>query len=182
MGSPVTPQSAWATGRNSRHPTTSATIGVDVTKRFNKLFETSIILDAGSGFPFSGGSNALVNGASTDAQHTSQTIGNATYQEVPVTLFDRTALQPLNPTAGRSGWHYKISLNSNFYLTPTTSLFFDVDNVFDKKTVLNYATATQAGAPYYEGPSAQFPQGRVYYGPSTIITPIFATFGFRTKF
>ena len=163
----------FATSYDQRH-----TIGADVTKRFNKLFETSIILDAGSGFPFSGGTGALVGGQGADSQHT--IVGN--YGEVPVTLFDKTALQPLNPTAGRSGWHYKISLNSNFYLTPTTSLFFDVDNVFDKQTVLNYATTTQSGTPYYEGPSAAFPQGRIYYGASTIITPIFATFGFRTKF
>ncbi len=167
----------FATSYDQRH-----TIGVDLTKRFNKLFETSIILDAGSGFPFSGGLAGLVNGPTTDTQHTSQTIGNATFQEVPVTLFNKQTLQPLNPVPGRSGWHYKISINSNFYLTPTTSLFFDVDNVFDKKTVLNYATTTQAGAPYYEAPTAEFPQGRIYYGPSTIITPIFATFGFRTKF
>ncbi len=167
----------FATSYDQRH-----TIGVDLTKRFNKLFETSLILDAGSGFPFSGGTGALVGGQGADAQHTIQGAGAATFQEVPVTLFDKTSLQPLNPTAGRSGWHYKISLNSNFYLTPTTSLFFDVDNVFDKKTVLNYATTTQSGTPYYEGPSAAFPQGRVYYGASTIITPIFATFGFRTKF
>ena len=167
----------YATSYDQRH-----TIGVDVTKRFNKTLESSIILDAGSGFPFSGGSAGLVGGQGSDSQHTVQAIGAASYQEVPVTLFDRTALQPLNPTAGRSGWHYKISLNTNFYLTPTTSLFFDVDNVFNKQTVLNYATSTQAGTPYYESPSAAFPQGRIYYGASTIITPVFATFGFRTKF
>ncbi len=170
-------QQEFATSYDQRH-----TIGVDVTKRFNKLFETSIILDAGSGFPFSGGLAGLPNGEGADAQHTITGIGNATFQEVPVVLPDRQTLQPLNPVPGRSGWHYKISINSNFYLTPTTSLFFDVDNVFDKKTVLNYSTTTQAGAPYYEGPTAAFPQGRIYYGPSTIITPIFATFGFRTKF
>ena len=167
----------FATSYDQRH-----TIAVDLTKRFNKLFETSLILDAGSGFPFSGGGAGLVGGQGSDSQHTVQAIGAANYQEVPVTLFDRTSLQPLNPTAGQSGWHYKISLNTNFYLTPNTSLFFDVDNVFDKKTVLNYATSTQAGTPYYEGPTAAFPQGRIYYGASTIITPIFATFGFRTKF
>ena len=167
----------FATSYDQRH-----TIGVDVTKRFNKLFETSVILDAGSGFPFTGGVSSLVGGEGADSQHTVQTIGAANYQEIPVTLFDKTSLQPLNPVPGRSGWHYKISLNSNFYLTPTTSLFFDVDNVFDKKTVLNYSTTTQAGTPYYDSPTAEFPQGRIYYGPSTIITPIFATFGFRTKF
>lgn len=167
----------FATSYDQRH-----TIGVDVTKRFNKLFETSIILDAGSGFPFSGGVSSFAGGEGADSQHSFQGIGAATYQETPVTLIDKQALQPLNPVPGRSGWHYKISINSNFYLTPTTSLFFDVDNVFDKKTVLNYATTTQAGSPYYDGPSAEYPQGRYYYGPSTIITPIFATFGFRTKF
>jgi hypothetical protein len=166
----------YATTYDQRH-----TIGVDLTKRFNKLFETSIILDAGSGFPFN---NALANvGESSDAQHSQQTFGNnASFGEVPVTLFDKHTLQPFNPTVGQSGWHYKISLNSNFYLTPTTSVFFDVDNVFDKKTVLNYSTVNQAGTPYYDAPSAAYPQGRIYYGPSTIITPVFATFGFRTKF
>ena len=166
-------QGEFATSYDQRH-----TLGVDVTKRFNKLLETSVILDAGSGFPFSGGLAGLPGGEGADAQHTIS--GN--FNEVPVTLFNKSTLQPLNPVPGRSGWHYKISLNTNFYLTPTTSLFFDVDNVFDKKTVLNYATTTQAGAPYYDGPTAEFPQGRIYYGPSTIITPIFATFGFRTKF
>ncbi len=140
----------YATSYDQRH-----TIGVDVTKRFNKLFETSVILDAGSGFPFSGGLAGLPGGEGADAQHTIQ--GN--FNEVPVTLFDKSTLQPLNPVPGRSGWHYKISLNSNFYLTPTTNLFFDVDNVFDKQTVLNYATTTQAGAPYYAGPTAEYPAG-----------------------
>ena len=167
----------FATSYDQRH-----TIGVDITKRFNKLFETSLILDAGSGFPFSGGAAGLVGGVGADPQHTIQGLGQANYQEVPVTLFDRTSLQPLNPTAGRSSWHYKISLNSSFYITPNTSLFFNVDNVFDKQTVLNYATSTQAGTPYYDAPSAAYPQGRIYYGASTIITPIFATFGFRTRF
>ena len=156
------------------------TIGVDVTKRFNKILESSVILDAGSGFPFKGG---FPNGEGGDAQHSTQLgIGNAGFSEVPITLLDQKTLQPLNPSPGQSGWHYKISLNTNFYVTPTTSLFFDVDNVFDKKTVLNYATATQSGTPYYAAPSAEYPQGRYYFGPSTIITPIFATFGFRTKF
>jgi outer membrane receptor protein involved in Fe transport len=157
------------------------TIGADVTKRFNKILESSLILDAGSGFPFS---NGLANtGEASDAQHTVfNGGGNSGFAEVPVTLTDQRTLQPQSPTIGQTGWHYKISLNTNFYLTPTTNLFFDVDNVFDKQTVLAYSTVDQAGAVYYSGPSAAYPQGRVYYGPSTIITPIFATFGFRVKF
>ena len=166
-------QQEYATSYDQRH-----TIGADLTKRFNKAFETSVILDAGSGFPFSGGLAGLPGGVGADAQHT---VINS-FNEVPVTVFDHSTLQPLNPVPGRSSWHYKISLNSNFYLTPTTNLFFDVDNVFDKQTVLNYATTTQAGAPYYDSPTAEYPQGRIFYGPSTIITPIFATFGFRTRF
>ena len=154
---------------------------MDVTKRYTKLLESSLILDAGSGFPFSNGLGNV--GATTDAQHTTFTSGTTgIFQEVPITLFNQHTLQPLNPTVGQSGWHYKISLNTNFYLTPTTNLFFDVDNVFDKQTVLAYSTVDQAGAPYYSAPTAAYPQGRIYYGPSTIITPIFATFGFRTKF
>lgn len=165
----------YATTYDQRH-----TIGVDVTKRFNKLFETSIILDAGSGFPFVNGLSQLGEGA--DPQHAVKVNGGAAFNEVPVTLFDKHTLQPLNPTVGRTGWHYKISLNTNFYLTPTTSLFLDVDNVFDKQTVTNYGTATGAGTPYYATPTAEFPQGRYYYGPATIITPTFITFGFRSKF
>ena len=172
------------TNNHTEFPTSYAqrhTIGVDVTKRYTKLLESSIILDAGSGFPFS---NGLANiGATTDAQHTTFTSGTTgIFQEVPITLFNQHTLQPQNPTVGQSGWHYKISINTNFYLTPTTNLFFDVDNVFDKQTVLAYSTVDQAGAPYYAAPTAAYPQGRIYYGPSTIITPIFATFGFRTKF
>ena len=158
------------------------TIGVDVTKRFSKLFETSVILDAGSGFPFVNGITSTPTGATADAQHSGQTLGNAGFNEVPVTLFDQRTLSPLNPTVGRSGWHYKISLNTNFYLTPTSSLFLDVDNLFSKNTVTNYNTATGSGAPYYVAPTAEFPQGRYYYGPATVITPTFLTFGFRTKF
>ena len=167
----------FATTYDQRH-----TIGADLTKRFSKLFETSIILDAGSGFPFVNGITSTPTGETADPQHAGQSIGNAGFNEVPITLFDQRTLSPLNPTVGRSGWHYKISLNSNFYLTPTTSLFLDVDNLFGKNTVTNYNTATGSGAPYYVGPTAEFPQGRYYYGPATLITPTFLTFGFRTKF
>jgi outer membrane receptor protein involved in Fe transport len=166
-----------------RYPTTydqRHTVAIVANKKLNKWFETSAVLDAGSGFPFINGLASVGEGA--DAQHSEQGVGNSDFTEVPVTLLDKQTLQPLNPVAGRSGWHYKLSINSNFILSKATSLFLNVDNVLDSKTVLNYSTATQQGTPYYEAPSAAYPQGRVYYGKSTIITPIFVSFGVRTKF
>jgi outer membrane receptor protein involved in Fe transport len=156
------------------------TVAIVANKKLNKWFETSFILDAGSGYPFV---NGLANvGEGADAQHSEQGIGSADFTQVPITGLDKTSLQPLNPVAGRSGWHYKVSINSNFYLSKLTNLFLNVDNVFDKKTVLAYSTTTQAGQSYYDPPSAQYPQGRIYYGNSTIITPIFLSFGVHTKF
>ena len=81
-----------------------------------------------------------------------------------------------------SGWHAKLSLNTNFYLNGVTNLFVNVDNILNSDQVLNYATTTQDGTPYYLAPSAQYPQGRIYYGPAGTITPIFISFGIRSKF
>ncbi len=163
---------AYPTSYDQRH-----TVAVVVNKRITKLFEESAVLDAGSGFPFT----AAVGGGS-DPQHANQTSGNANFFDVPILLADQKTLQPLNPLVGRSGWHYKISLNTSLNLTPDTSLFMNVDNVFDRKTVVSYSTVNPAGVPYYISPSAEFPQGRVYYGPNTILTPVFFTIGFRHKF
>lgn len=162
----------YATGYDQRH-----TVAVVANKRISKTFETSLILDAGSGFPFVNDSS-LFSGVGSDPQHT--TAGNFT--EVPVTLFDQQTLQPVNPVVGRSGWHYKISVNSNFYLNESSNLFLNIDNIFNRKTVVNYSTATQAGVPYYLDPTPEYPQGRVYYGPSTQLNPLFVSFGVRTRF
>ncbi len=163
---------AYATSYDQRH-----TVAVVADKRINKFFEESAVLDAGSGFPFS-----VAAGGGVDPQRSSQGFGQATFGEVPILLPDQKTIAPLNPVVGRSGWHYKISLNSSFILTPDTSLFVNVDNVFDKKTVVSYATSDAAGNPYYIQPTAEYPQGRAYYGPSTILTPVFFTVGFRHKF
>lgn len=168
---------------HERYPTTydqRHTVSVVANKKLNKWFETSFVLDAGSGYPFV---NGLANvGEGADSQHSEQGVGNSDFTQVPITLLDKTTLQPLNPIAGRSGWHYKLSINSNFYMTKTTNLFLNVDNVFDSKTVLAYSTQTQAGQTYYDPPSAAYPQGRIYYGNSTIITPVFVSFGIHSKF
>ncbi len=160
------------------------TVAVVINKRINKTFEESAFLDAGSGYPFA--SSAIATGGigiGADGQHGDVANGtSADFAQVPVTLLNKSTLQAANPTPGRSGWHYKITLNTSVYLTPVTSLFVNVDNIFDRKTVVSYATADQAGATYYAAPSAAYPQGRVYYGPSTIITPIFLSFGFRHRF
>ena len=162
----------YSTSYDQRH-----TVGVVINKRINKFIEESAFLDAGSGFPFQN-----LGGGGSDPQHAQNAVGAATFNEVPILLPDQRTLQPLNPVIGRSGWHYKITLNTNFNVTPSTTLFMNVDNIFDRKTVVNYSTATQAGTPYQLPPTAEYPQGKIYYGPSTIITPIFFTFGFRHKF
>jgi outer membrane receptor protein involved in Fe transport len=162
---------------NQRH-----TIGIVVDKRATKLIEMAAFLDAGSGFPFAGGATSNGNYGGADAQHGESLYGSADFTEVPV-LLPNGQLQPAGSTViGHSGWHYKITLNTTFHITDSTSLFLNVDNVFDRLTVLTYATSTQAGQPYYHAPTAQYPQGWEYFGPSTTITPIFVSGGFRYKF
>jgi len=160
------------------------TVAIVANKRFTKLFESSFILDAGSGFPFAGGGaiDALFQGGA-DAQHAEKIVGNADYTEVPVTLTSGgSAIQPYSPVVGRTGWHYKISINSNFYLTQDTNLFLNVDNVFDKLTATNLGTADLNNKAFYSAATAQYPQGQNYFGTQTTITPIFVSVGLRHKF
>ncbi len=88
----------------------------------------------------------------------------------------------MNPIAGHTGWHYKISINSDFNITPDFSLFLNVDNIFDKLTALSESTSTYSGLPFYNGPSAAFPQGTEGFKAQSVITPTFLTFGFRQRF
>lgn len=160
------------------------TVAAVVSKRFSKLFGTSIVLDAGSGFPYNRGvATDGVVGASVDGQHGEKAFGTGgNLTEVPV-LLSGGQLSPLNPVVGRSGWHYKISLNSDFFLTPDTSLFLNVDNVFDKLTATVISTTDANGQIYYTAPTAAQPQGSIHYGAGAgSITPIFLSFGFRHKF
>lgn len=160
------------------------TVAAVVSKRFNKLFGTSIVLDAGSGFPFNAGvaSDGVIG--NVDANHGEKLVGtNADFTEVPVLLNNGNTLSPLNPVVGRSGWHYKISLNSDIFLTPDTNLFVNVDNVFDRLTATVISTTDANGQIYYSAPTAQQPQGHISYGRGAgSITPIFLSFGFRHKF
>lgn len=174
-------QIEFPTSYDQRH-----TVAVVAGKRISKLIETTFILDAGSGFPFfSGGTSGDGSFGTVDAQHGelgTSLGGNADFGEVPFVTPGGNRLVPVSPVAGRTGWHYKIGINTSFTLTPTTSLFLNVDNVFDRKTPTTLAPATFSGVPYFEKPTAAFPQGKIIYGPSTILTPIFLTFGFRQRF
>ena len=161
------------------------TIGVVVNKRLSKLFDATLIVDAGSGLPYFGSStNDGTFGGSAGpgfaAVHTI-TGGDSNFTQVPISL-GGSLLPPVNPVTGYTGWHYKISMTSNFNLTPDFSLFFNVDNIFDRKTALSLATGSLSGEPYWTAPTPQYPQGQEHFGSNSILTPIFVTIGFRQKF
>lgn len=162
----------YPTSYDQRH-----TVALVATKRFCRLLESSFVLDAGSGFPF-------FNSAplSDDAQHAEHQIGTADLVDVPVTLPNQQTLQPFNAVPGQTGWHYKLSINTNIHVSERVTCFFNVDNIFDSKTVLNYGTETATGLAYYDPPTAQYPQGKIYYGPVTLITPIFTSIGVKYSF
>jgi outer membrane receptor protein involved in Fe transport len=160
------------------------TIAAVVSKRFNHFFGTSVVLDAGSGFPYNRGvatDGTLLTTA--DGQHGEKSFGNnGDLTEVPV-LLSGSQLSPLTPVVGNSGWHYKFSLNNDFFLTPQTNLFLNVDNVFDRLTATVISTTDANGQVYYSAPTAQQPQGHIYYGRGAgSVTPIFLSFGFRHRF
>ena len=159
------------------------TVAAVVSKRFNHFFGTSVVLDAGSGFPYNRGVASDGSFGTPDGQHGEKAIGNnADFTEVPVLLNGQT-LSPLTPVVGNSGWHYKISLNSDFFVTKDTNLFLNVDNVFDKLTATVISTTDANGAIYYNAPTAAQPQGSIHYGAGAgSVTPIFLSFGFRHKF
>ena len=163
------------------------TVAVVATKRINKLFESTFILDAGSGLPFfpsatnSAGGNFGSAGTGF-AEIAGSDVGNlADFTNVPISV-GGGKLPSINPVTGYTGWHYKISINTDFNISPTFSLFLNVDNVFDKKTALSLATGTFSGQPYYVAPSAAFPQGQEVFQYQSKITPTFLTFGFRQRF
>ena len=151
------------------------TVAVVANKRIWKFFDTTIFMDAGSGFPFSGGLG------SNDAQHQSFTEEGASFNQVPVVV-NGNALQANAPIVGSTGWHYKFTLNSNFHIQENTTVFLNIDNIFTRNTATNLSTTTLSGETFYHAPSAAFPQGQVYYGASTVLTPRFLSFGVRTKF
>jgi hypothetical protein len=167
----------FATSYDQRH-----TIALVANKRLSKKFEATVVLDAGSGFPFTGGAPSEAGLIGADAQHGAKLVGGASFTEVPVVLLDNRTLQPLSPVVGRSGWHYKFSINTNFYVNPNTWFFLNADNVLNRRSVINYATTTNSGAIYYTDPTAEYPQGRIHYGPATVISPLFLSFGIRTQF
>ena len=159
------------------------TVAAVISKKFNHFFGTSIVLDAGSGFPFNRGvgTDGAI-GQTADGQHGEKAVNNADLTEVPVVLNNGT-LSPLTPVVGNSGWHYKISLNSDFFVSRDTNLFLNVDNVFDKQTATVISTTNAGGQIYYSNPTAAQPQGHIYYGRGAgSLTPIFLSFGFRHKF
>lgn len=160
------------------------TVAVVANKRFTKLVSASFILDAGSGLPFYPSStNSNVYGAVGNgfAGIGSGTAGAAEFTQVPIST-GGGRLPTLNPVQGYTGWHYKISLNTDFNLSQDFSLFLNVDNVFDKKTALSLATGSFSGEPYYVAPTAEYPQGQEVFRYQSKLTPVYVTFGFRQKF
>jgi hypothetical protein len=167
----------FATSYDQRH-----TVYVVATKRLSKRIETSFVLDSGSGFPFAGGAPSDGPFGSADSQHGEKVVGDADFSEVPVTLLNGRTIQPINPVVGRTGWHHKVSINTNLTITPTASFFLNIDNLFNEKIATVLGTQSQSGQIYYQNPTAEYPQGRISYGSATIVTPIFTSFGFRYKF
>ncbi len=173
----------FSTSYDQRH-----TVAAVVSKKFNKFFGTSIVLDAGSGFPYNRGVAAdgvisAAGGATVDGQHGEKAFGNASLSEVPVLLSNGSRLSPLSPVVGNTGWHYKISLNSDIFISRDTNLFINVDNVFDRLTATVLSTSDANGQVYYSSPTAAQPQGHIYYGRGVgSVTPTFLSFGFRHKF
>ena len=159
------------------------TVAVVVSKKFSHLFGTSIVLDAGSGFPYNRGTASDGLNGGVDGQHGEKLVGtNGDFTEVPVFLNGQT-LSPLSPVVGHSSWHYKFSLNSDFFVSKDTSLFVNVDNIFDRLTATIISTTDANGNIYYNAPTAAQPQGSIHYGAGAgSITPIFLSFGFRHKF
>ena len=164
------------------------TVAVVATKRIAKLLEATFILDAGSGLPYYGSATSTNGGFFGNAgtgftEISGATTGNAgSFTNVPIALNSSGALPSLNPVTGHTGWHYKVSINTDFNITPDFSLFLNVDNIFDKLTPLSLATGTFSGQPYYNGPTAAFPQGQQVFRAQSVITPTFLTFGFRQRF
>lgn len=153
------------------------TIGAVATKRIARWVETSVVYDGGSGFPFINGGYAGI-----DAQHSSEYLSATPLNEVPIVL-PNGSLQPASPFVGSSGWHHKVSLNTNFPLTGSTSLFLNIDNVFDHQTVTNYGNYNPLTyATYYLPPTPSFPEGKIIYESVTQLPPIFVSFGIREKF
>jgi hypothetical protein len=148
-----------------------------MSKHVSKVYETSFFMDAGSGFPIYDGATPTL-----DPQHGGYDFDGAGYNEIPVVTTGNT-LNPNNPLAGFTGWHYKFSLNNTFHVSSKTQLFLNVDNIFNKLDELGENTqAPGTGVPYYHPPSAAFPQGQIYYGPANFVNPRFISFGIRESF
>jgi hypothetical protein len=174
-------QEEFPTSYDQRH-----SVSVLVNKRIDNLIETTVILDAGSGYPISSSAtnDATLTG-SVDGQHAAigSSLGGITnFGEVPIFNPANTLLVPVNPVVGYTGWHFKFALNTTLHVSQRFSLFVNADNVFDRLTTTVLSTGTVAGAPYYTKPTAQYPEGREFFGPAATLTPIFLSFGFKEKF
>lgn len=183
-GDPTLSQAQIDAGDSMEYPTSydqRHTIQALANKKITRWLETTLLFDAGSGYPFQNTLGTFT--AAADAQHAVySTSGSNLFAQVPITMQNQTTLQPFNATPGMSGWHYKFSLNSEITVTPTTSFFLGIDNIFNDRTVLIYGTNPYSGPAFYLPPSPQYPQGRVYYGPRATQNPMFISFGVREKF
>jgi len=147
------------------------TMALVVNKKFGRRFETTMIVDAGSGFPF--GQSGMDLGG-TDPQHAPG--------GVPILLNGQ--LQPNRPIVGRTGWHSKLSLNTSFHLSPTTSFFVNVDNLLNLKK----ATSMVWYDPFTLSPIGQrdatpeYPNGYMEYRPYSVVNPLFISAGVQRRF
>jgi hypothetical protein len=147
------------------------TLAAVVNKKFGRRFEATLIVDSGSGFPF--GQSGMDLGGS-DPQHAPG--------DIPILLNGQ--LQPNRPVVGWTGWHSKVSLNTMFHLSPSTSLFLNADNLFNIKKATSkvwYDPFTLSPIGQRE-PTAAFPNGYMDYVPYSVVNPLFISAGIQRRF
>jgi hypothetical protein len=147
------------------------TVALVANKKFGRRFEATFIVDSGSGFPF--GQSGMDLGGD-DPQHAPGGI--------PI-LFNGQ-LQPNRPVVGWTGWHSKVSINTAFHLSPTTSFFVNVDNLFNLKkptAKVWYDPFTLSPIGEHE-PTPEYPNGYMEYRPYSVVTPLFISAGIQRRF
>jgi outer membrane cobalamin receptor len=145
-----------------------------VNKNFGKKFQANLVLDSGSGFPY--GQSGLDQGG-PDPQHVT-VDGNS----VPILVNGR--LQPNQPVVGWTGWHHKLSLNSSYHMSKSTSFFLNVDNLFNikKPTALVWYDPATLAIIGMNPATAEHPNGYVSYKPYSVTTPLFISLGVTHRF
>lgn len=147
------------------------TMALVVNKTFGKRFQTTFILDSGSGYPYGQAGTDL---GGSDPQHAPG--------DIPILVNGQ--LQPNRPVVGWTGWHHKVSLNTSFQMDKHTSFFLNLDNLLNIKkptALVWYDPFTQAIIGMND-PTAQYPNGYITYKPYSVVTPLFVSIGVTRKF